>query len=169
MMAKTVHSSFEKHLGDEAARFGRIGTEVDARKWNLGTSTAVHSVEVMDEAFHGLERLMLRVFFSFFKNGCRHFLGEFLVVAIANIVSNGEFNLVTSEFFVLFNIALQALAEGLVDAWCESVVEVWNGLTTVLLVLVGLEDNGSEGSGSTDGIWRAEEAVASIKAVFEKL
>ena len=62
MMAETVHGCFEKHLRYEATFWSRIGTEVNRSEWNLGTGTAVHSVEVVDEAFHSLEGLMLGVF-----------------------------------------------------------------------------------------------------------
>ena len=169
MMAKTVHGCFEKHLRNEAARFGSIRTEVNRGEWNLSASTAVHSIEVVDEAFHCLEGLMLGVFLGLLEDAFWNLLSELLVVAVSDVVGYLEVDLLASEIFVLGNIALEALAVGLVDAWCEGVVEVRNGLTAVLLVLVGLEDNGGEGSGSTNGIWRAEEAVTGVKTMLKHL
>ena len=91
-MAKTVHGSLEEHLGNQAALWGSIGTEVNGGKWHLSAGAAMHSVEVMYEAFHGLKRLMLSILMGIANYNFWHLcLLELFVIAKGNIVFN--FNL----------------------------------------------------------------------------
>ncbi len=76
VMTKTVHSSLENHLGDEATFSRGVGTEVNGSKRNLCASARMHSVKVVDETFHGLVGLFLGVGFGLFNNFGRDF--EFL-------------------------------------------------------------------------------------------
>ena len=169
-MTKTVHSSLEEHFGNQAALWGSVGAEVNGGKWHLCASAAVHSIEVMHEAFHGLQSLMFGIFVGFFDNFFGNFgFLELFVVTQSNVIFDGDIELFASEVLVFFEVFFEGFAESLVDRWRKAVVEIRNRLTTVLLVLVGLEDNGSESGGSTNGLRSAEEAVASIKTFVEHL
>ena len=59
---KTIHSCFKQVFADETTSWSNISTEVNRSEWHLSTSTRVHSVEVMNEAFHSLESLLFSIF-----------------------------------------------------------------------------------------------------------
>ena len=168
-MAKTIHSSFEQHLGNEAAAWANICTKVNTRKWHLSAGAGMHRVEVVDKAFHGLKRLLFDIFISIFYDSfweLEFFDGFF--VTVVQILWNFDLELFTGEVLVFLNIIAETLAEGLVDTWSKRKVEVRNRLTTVLFVLVSLEDNRTKCSSRADALWRTEEAMTGIKTVFEK-
>ena len=100
----------------------------------------MHSVEVMDEALHGLESLAFDIFVTSFDDFPRPFgFFKFSIITIFVIIFDGEIEFFTGKLVVLFEIFLQSFAERFVNAWSHGVVKVWDRLTTVLLVLVGLE------------------------------
>lgn len=75
----------------------------------------------------------------------------------------------TGEVIITLKITLQSLAETLVDARSHSIVEVRDRLAAVLLVLVGLEDDGSESAVASDRIRGAEVAMTGVEtAVFKE-
>ena len=59
--------------------------------------------------------------------------------------------------------------ESFIDGWGKTVIEVRNGLTAMLLVLVGLKDNCGESGSGTNGLRGAEEAMTSVKTFFKEL
>lgn len=117
----------------------------------------MHSIEVVDEAFHGLESLFFDVgvcaLDNFFRNA--ELLSTFFV-AIDEVFWNLNIEFLTGEVIITLKITLQSLAETLVDARSHSIVEVRDRLVTVLLVLVGMEDDGSESAVASDRIRGAE-------------
>ena len=129
----------------------------------------MHGIEVVDEAFHGLESFALGIFVSSFDDCFREFLFlEDFIVAVVVFIFDVKFEFFVGKFVVFFEVALQGFAEGLVDTWSHSIVEVWNGLTTVLLVLVCLEQDSGKCSIGANRLRGAEETVASIEAFFKE-
>ena len=144
VMAKTGHGSLENHLGDETTFWSSVGAEVNGSEWNLSTGTRMHSIEVVNETFHSLVGLALGVGLSVGDDLGRDFkFLDFSVIAQSKVFWNGNLEFFFGEVLVFLDILFEAFAIGFVNAWSKSVVDVWNSLTTVLLVLVGLEDNGS--------------------------
>ena len=169
-MTKTIHGCFKKHLGNEAAFWSSVGTEVNGGEWYLCTSAAMHGIEVVYEAFHGLEGLMLGVFMGFFNDLFWDLsLFKLLVVAEGNVVFNSNIELLAGKFFVFLEVFLERLAEGFIYGRSQAVVKVRNRLAAMLFVLVSLEDNGGESGSGANGLRSAEETMASIKTAFKEL
>ena len=118
MVAKAVHSGFKQHLGNEATFWADIGTKVNRSKWHLGTSAAVHRVEIMNKALHSLECLMLGIIKRCLDDALWH-LGffEFLFVAKSDVVFNFNFKIFTSKLFVFLEVFFEGFAESFVDGW----------------------------------------------------
>ena len=168
-MAEAVHGCLKEHLGCQATSWRSIGAEINARERNLGAGATVHSIKIMNEAFHGLKCLMLSIFRSGLNNDVWQFgFFEPLLVAISNIVFNFDIKLFAGKFFVFSEVFFEGFAESFIDARSHSVIEIRNRLATMLLVLIGLEDNGGKRSGCTNGLWGAEIAVTSIEAALEE-
>ena len=143
-MAKTSHGSLENHLGDETTFWSSVGAEVNGSEWNLSTGTRMHSIEVVNETFHSLVGLALGVSLSVGDDLGRDFkFLDFIVITQSKVFWNGNLEFFFGEVLVFLDILFEAFAIGFVNTWSKSVVDVWNSLTTMLLVLVGLEDNGS--------------------------
>ena len=169
-VAKTSFSRVEESLRDKATRSGRVGAEVNRSERNLSASAGMHSIEVVDEAFHGLESLFfdvgVRALDNFFRNA--ELLSTFFV-AVDEVFWNLNVEFLAGEVVITLKVTLQGLAETFVDARSHGIIEVRDRLAAMLLVLVGLEDDGSEGAVASDRIRGAEVAMTGIEtAVFKE-
>ena len=137
----------------------------------MGASTGMHSVKVVDEAFHSLESLVFSILLCFVNDNGWNLEGfEGFFVAVFNIFWNGYINFFTGEFVIFFKISAEGFLKSFVDTGSHSVVEIWNSLAAVLLILIGLKDDGSECSIGANGVRRAKMAMTSIKtAISEEL
>ena len=105
MVAEAVHGRLEQHLGNQASFWRRVGAEVNARERHLGAGAAVHGVQVMNKAFHGLKRLMFGVCFGSFNHAGRNLaLFELFVVAVGDIVGYFKIEFFASKLFVFFDV-----------------------------------------------------------------
>ena len=50
---------------------------------------------------------------------------------------------------------LKSLAEGFINTWSHGVVKVWDGLTTMLFILISLQNNCSQSSVRANRLWGA--------------
>ena len=150
----------------------------------------MHGVQVVHEAFHGLER----VTFNLLSGANLHTSEQLLNLIQRQRVSGNDcfdqsgikfgrvfqLDLFTrsgfcrfherrciEQLFLHFQLVFQgflqttreSLAIGLTDTVSHAVVEVRDGLTTVLVVLVGLDGNGGQGSITLDAVGFAQIAV----------
>ena len=120
----------------------------------------------MNEAFHGLFGLVFGVLVRGGDDGFRDFhAGEFIVVAKFDVVADFDIDFVflIDEGVVFFEIATEGFSEGFIDTGSHRIVEVWDALATVLLVLVGLKNDGGEGGVRTDTLGGAKMATRKEK------
>ena len=145
-----------------------VGTVVDRREWRLRSGPRVHGVEVSDEGLHRLVGLASGLFEGLTTNplgkaigvvdesseqppdllvlgsktslvrfqrpfrGCFPHLVDLVLVAPKNLEDSCQ-------------TGLGGALKGLGDARCHVTIKIWHGLTTVLVILVGLDGNASQG------------------------
>ena len=178
--------------------FGRdVRTVVDRAERSLRSRTRMHRVEVVDERFHSLEgrpvslarRLFGRECLRSIKVGFGKFRKRFLFRLVVLFVAgkagvypflvlyfrDSRLDVVESEHAVVDQFerlrqigTVQSLVS-LYDAGSETVIEVGDALSAVLVVLVGLDRYAGERRVTLYVVGLAKESVSRRETAFEQL
>ena len=176
---------------DDHASFGRgVGSVIDRAEYHLITSTGMHGVQVMDESFHGLMSIFPGLLVGFVQDMRQFRFADVAVSALQGFLQRGSplcvrldgMQLLADQFQCFFfvqgsSLHLQVEGEGrgyrllirFQHAFCHEEVESRDSLTAVLFVLVGLEDDGGQGSVTLDGLWGTDAAVFGMETAFEQV
>ena len=181
---------------DHAAFCGCIHTIVDGGEGCLCTCTGMHGVQVMQQGFHCLVCGFVCFFCCFFCGECLCFCEDifgyacfqhqflFCIIVCRSLVQIGIQTLFCQSFidFSCFFCVFGAIHD--FDQGCQvgtvafdvcfcytgsqAVVKVTDGLTAVLVILVGLDGDTSQRSVGSDIVGFAQYAVACGETAFEQ-
>ena len=178
---------------DDHAAFGRgVRAVVDGAEGHLSAGAAVHGVQIVQQPFHGLIGVLVRLGDGLVDDmiglGRRQALREFAAhegetFLIKNGTEGGVFPRgegmgaqsglhIVAE--VLRRVAhveseVDVLDEAAGHAGSETVLEVGNALSAVLVVLVGLYGDAGQGACALDAVGFAQEAVTGVETAVEQL
>ena len=183
----------QKGVLDDHAAFGRgVRAVVDGAEGHLRAGAAVHGVQVVQQPFHGLVGVSVRLGDGLFDDmvgfGRRQAPGErfahegepFLIEdgTEGGVFPGGEgIGAQGALHFAAEILGGVAHVEGKVDvldeaaghAGSEAVFKVGNALPAVLIVLVGLNGDAGQGACALNAVGLAQKAVTGVEAAVEQL
>ena len=184
---------------DHPALGGGVGAVVEGAERRLRARAGVHGVQVVDQRLHGLVGGAVRLLLGVGAGKLLHLVDEVRVQALGRqqlllpaevvfaaaelrvqaLLGQGVHGLALHGLVVLAvalhqlqaadDVVAVALAEGLLDARGQAVVEVDDGLPAVLVVLVALYGDGRQRRIAPDGFRLPKVPVAGVKPALKQL
>ena len=125
-MTESCFCSKQKLLNSKTTFPRCICAIVNRAERNLSAGTGMHGIQIMDKPLHSLISIASSLFHSIVENPCFIFQ---IVEAFTNLIT----------FFQVFLI-------GVTDTLGHSIIEVHDTLSTMLVILIRLNGNGSQSS-----------------------
>ena len=162
----------------------RVGAVIDGTERDLGAGTAMHGVQIVDQRLHGLKGILFRELQRLVDDALHPLGRDHLPQLLAHEgesfgVENGFAALeilpkLPPDLITAFHIAnvqnqIHLAYERLGHAESETVLEIRNALSAMLIVLVGLDGDARQGTVALNAVRFTQKAVSRIETALEEL
>lgn len=165
-VAEAFHLGLDEVLADHAAAVGCVEAKVQGRERYLVAGARLQGIEIADEAFHSLVRIVVGRLYGLVDA----YLRELRIQELCGHVHGNRVNIGEVDVLVLGivleiadELGLEVLPEGNIDERLEVEVEVVVRDSAVLLVGLELENDGRERGRGLDRLRRAEVAGTGVE------